>query len=203
MSEDAKSYRVRPAGDSPDWSRAETQFLSPCAWSPNPPPSVSLQALWQPDALLVRLCSDAPPTRAVNTAPGSPVWQDSCLECFLGGEQGYYVNLEANANSALLAAVGPDRHDRRPLVTLELFAPAVRSAPCGSGWEAVFTVSSGLLEAYFGFSPEPGETLRANFYACGDLTPAPYYAAWSPVRTEAPDFHRPEFFGTLLFCGEE
>ena len=203
MSDTPKLYRVRPSGERPDWEGAEKQFLSPCAWSPNPPPDVSLQALWKAEALLVRLCSDAPPARAVNREPNSPVWQDSCLECFLGGEYGYYVNLEANANSALLAAVGPDRHARQPLRTSPFSTPEVRSAPCSGGWEAVFTVPAGLLEAYFGFSPEPGETLRANFYACGDLTPRPYYAAWSPVNTPSPDFHRPEFFGTLLFCGEE
>ncbi len=57
---------------------------------------------------------------------------------------------------------------------------------------------AGTLEALFGLRLHEGLRLRANFYCCGDLTPRPCYAAWSPVLTPAPDFHRPEFFGTLI-----
>ncbi|MBO7233161.1 MAG: hypothetical protein J6V16_08435, partial [Bacteroidales bacterium] len=27
----------------------------------------------------------------------------------------------------------------------------------------------------------------------------PHYLSWQPINTEKPDFHRPEFFGTL-YC---
>ena len=39
--------------------------------------------------------------------------------------------------------------------------------------------------------------IRANFYKCGDKTAHPHFLSWSPVSTEKPDFHRPEFFGEL------
>ena len=41
-------------------------------------------------------------------------------------------------------------------------------------------------------------SLRANFYKCGDKTAHPHYLSWSPIHTEKPDFHRPEFFGELI-----
>ena len=41
--------------------------------------------------------------------------------------------------------------------------------------------------------------IRANFYKCGDKTAHPHYLSWSPIDTPKPDFHRPEFFGELLF----
>jgi hypothetical protein len=42
------------------------------------------------------------------------------------------------------------------------------------------------------------ESIRANFYKCGDKTAHPHYLSWSPIETPKPDFHRPEFFGELL-----
>ena len=108
-----KEMTVLRTGSVPDWEKAGVQPLLPCRWSPNPPPKVTVQALWREDALLIRLCSDAAPTRAVNTAPDSPVWEDSCLECFLSADGQYYMNLEGNANAAMLAAFGPDRHARQ------------------------------------------------------------------------------------------
>lgn len=41
-------------------------------------------------------------------------------------------------------------------------------------------------------------TMRGNFYKCADLTTVPHYLSWSPVGTPSPDFHRPEYFGTLV-----
>ena len=39
----------------------------------------------------------------------------------------------------------------------------------------------------------------ANFYKCGDLTVNKHYLAWQPVGTERPDYHRPEYFGPMVF----
>ena len=188
-----------PFSPSADWSSAPSLPLTPCVWSPHAPPEVQVQALWQTDALLVRLLSAAPPARAVVTQDDGRVWEDSCLEFFFADEgSGRYVNLEANANGALLAAVGKSRHERQLLASLPLVRPAVRCAPCGAGWEAVFRIPAAALRTLFGLTLQPGLTLRVNAYACGDQTPSPYYAALFPVQTESPDFHRPEFFGQLL-----
>ena len=42
-------------------------------------------------------------------------------------------------------------------------------------------------------------TANANFYKCGDETQKPHYLSWNPVKTSKPDFHRPEYFGKLIF----
>ena len=181
------------------WDLAEKQALSPCVWSPTPPPFVTMQALWQPGkALSFRLESEAPPSRAENREADSPVWQDDCLECFFTLDGLNYVNMEANANGALLSAVGPDRSCRTPLAHMALPRPTVRCKPRSGGWEAVFSVSAETLRQLFGKELAAGLCVRANFYACGDLTPRPYYAAWSRVDTPTPDFHRPDFFGSLV-----
>ena len=40
---------------------------------------------------------------------------------------------------------------------------------------------------------------RGNFYKCGNMLPKRHYLSWAPVKTPAPDFHRPEFFGPIDF----
>ena len=42
-------------------------------------------------------------------------------------------------------------------------------------------------------------TLKANVYKCGDKTEHPHYLAWNRVEAPAPDFHRPECFGEMIF----
>ena len=57
------------------------------------------------------------------------------------------------------------------------------------------------LEVPFDLICEGGkapERLQANLYKCGDKTAVPHFLSWNPVEVPAPDFHRPEFFGTLI-----
>lgn len=183
----------------PDWSTLPRLALLPCRWSPNPPPT-AYAALCRTEAgLLVRLESLAPPARAVNTEPDSPVWEDSCLEFFFSLDGETYVNLEGNANAALRASVGPDRHRRRLLRELGVPLPRAEAAVESERWSLQLEIPAPLFPALFGCELESGLRMTGNFYSCGDLTPAPHYAAWNEVATEKPDFHRPEYFGLLLF----
>lgn len=192
-----KNYTVLHAAGSPDWDAVPVAVLLPCRWSPNPPPAAEARAVWTQEALTVRLESFAAPTRAENTAPDSPVWEDSCLEFFFTADGRTYINLEGNAKGALRASIGPDRHDRRLLRELGASLPRVEAEAASDRWALTLVIPAALFETLLGVSLRPGLSLGANFYSCGDKTPAPHYAAWNPVETETPDFHRPEFFGEL------
>ncbi|MDR1500312.1 MAG: hypothetical protein LBI58_04965, partial [Tannerellaceae bacterium] len=41
--------------------------------------------------------------------------------------------------------------------------------------------------------------ILANFCKCADATLSPHYLSWSPINSLRPDFHKPEFFGELIF----
>ncbi len=148
-------------------------------------------------------CAETEP-RAVYRQYMDPVYTDSCLEFFadwLG--DGRYINMEMNANGTLLSCIGTDRHARTPIAEMTeegyIFPVSARRLP--DRWYVLATVPTDLLAAILGVpEPEvgPGFTFRGNFYKCGDDTAIPHYGMWSPVETEAPDFHRPEFFGTLV-----
>jgi len=184
-----------------DWTKSEKQSIDQCTWSPNEAPAATVQALClEGEALCFRLESTALPSRAENTAPDSAVWEDSCLECFLSFDSKSYVNLESNANSALRASVGTERHGRKFLKDMSIPMPKPQAKLLENGWEMVFTVPFVTVEAIWGVKVESGLSFTGNFYSCGDKTPKPHFASWNFIDTPAPDFHRPEFFGKLTIA---
>ena len=188
-----------PCLETIDWALTEAQAISQCAWSPNAAPAATVQGLYLKDSALVfRLVSHALPSRAVNTEPDSSVWEDSCLECFFSFDGSNYVNLESNANSALRASFGSGRHGRTFLKDMDIVMPTAQAKKLENTWEMTFTISLDTIESLWGRRPQSGNSFTANFYSCGDKTPAPHFAAWNAVETETPDFHRPEFFGKII-----
>ena len=120
-----KEYII-PCVESIDWRLAEAQALEECAWSPNKAPRAEMQALYlKGEALLFRVTSFEKPSRADATEADGAVWEDSCLECFFSFDGTRYVNLEANANSALRASFGPERHGRAFLRLMDIAMPTV------------------------------------------------------------------------------
>ena len=43
------------------------------------------------------------------------------------------------------------------------------------------------------------KTARANFFKCADKAAHPHFLSWNPIDVPSPDFHRPDFFGELIF----
>jgi hypothetical protein len=70
----------------------------------------------------------------------------------------------------------------------------------GASWSVAYRLPLALFAKLYGEDIQPGRRAAANFYKCGDDTAVPHYGAWSPVKTASPDFHRPEFFGELVFA---
>ncbi|WP_455497350.1 carbohydrate-binding family 9-like protein [Coprobacter sp.] len=143
---------------------------------------------------------------ALNSEDNSPVWQDSCVEFFvqIPGETEYY-NFEFNCIGAALAA----KRQSREIYTHfspEKMARIGRYASAGRkpfqemqgifAWELLVTIPFDLI----GVDPKSlPEKLYANFFKCADNSSLPHYLSWSPIKTENPDFHRPEFFGEICF----
>ena len=44
-----------------------------------------------------------------------------------------------------------------------------------------------------------GLVANANFYKCADDAAQKHYLSWNPIKTERPNFHQPQFFGTVVF----
>jgi len=139
-----------------------------------------------------------------------PVYKDSCVEFFIDAfpeSRLGYVNFETNAAGTLLAAFGPDRFNRKPLWPEDLGGFDVSASVAGpldgehggDTWTLEYRVPLALFRKIYGLEVRPGHRAAANFYKCGDETEFPHYGAWSRVDTPSPDFHRPDFFGEVIF----
>ena len=142
----------------------------------------------------------------------SPVYKDSCVEMFIDPfpDKGLgYLNFETNAAGAMLLGFGPGRHGRVRVPADDLAGFRIQGSVAGAwdgpireaSWTVRYRVPQLLFRKYYADVLRPGTAGKANFYKCGDETEVPHYGAWSPPRVPAPDFHRPESFGSLVFSG--
>ncbi|MEN6560045.1 MAG: carbohydrate-binding family 9-like protein [Acidobacteriota bacterium] len=212
------SYTVRrvedfgydePAGE--PWDRLPWLRVEHYLWLTNGcRPRVEAQLGWSDRFLYVhfRVAEKPAPVRYAKFQ--DPVYKDSCVEFFIDAfpeKKLGYVNFEMNSAGALLAAFGPDRDHRSPLWPEDLAGMSVHAGAeawpgAGDNWTVWYNVPLELFRKLYGEAIVAGHLAAANFYKCGDETALPHYGAWSPVGTPKPDFHRPEFFGELVFGPE-
>jgi len=151
--------------------------------------------------------------RAVADKHQGPVCRDSCVEFFftpgMDVKKGYF-NLEMNCGGTMLfrfqvvprqgTDIGPAdierieiAHSLPRIVEPEIAAPTV--------WTVEYRLPTDILTK---FLPDdvmltPGAVWRANFFKCADRTSHPHWLTWSFIDRPKPDFHVPEYFGTLEF----
>ena len=151
--------------------------------------------------------------RAVTSQTNGEVWKDSCVEFFFAPNPDCpkaYFNLETNCCGILLAQyhTGPRQNSRSLNVddTLQIEIASSASGPIRNEiakpltWTLEYAVPFKMLSKYDGVvRPETGVIWKGNFYKCADKSSRPHWLAWSPIESSAPDFHLPQFFGTLEF----
>lgn len=184
--------------------RLESHPIGCVNWPESYPyaPRVSFRIAHSDDALAIMFEVEEEHIRAVTMDANGPVWEDSCVEFFVANPvgEGYY-NFEINSISTLLAAWRRSRseavHFEEELLSrVRHFGslPRARIDSRGEGqrWWMVEVIPFSLL----GLSRAP-QSLRCNFYKCGDGCRRPHFLSWSPVVAPQPDFHRPECFGVI------
>ena len=172
-------------------------------------PRMEFAAAHVGDALLLHYRVEEQSVRAVAMHDQDSVWEDSCAEFFcMPAPDGLYYNAECNCAGKLLLAAGKDRNARQPaprdvLQSIDRWASLgtepfdTRESP--TRWELALRLP---VTAFFKHDLKDFNGLHAlgNVYKCGDRLPEPHFISWSPITTETPDFHRPEFFGQMLFA---
>lgn len=145
--------------------------------------------------------------RAVAEKDQDAVWQDSCVEFFSQPNpiDGIYYNLECNCTGKILLAAG-DGRDNRERAPKEVTDSIMRWSSLGAEpfdekkqiteWEVALIVPKSF---YFLHEIESlsNMTIRANAYKCGDKLSVPHFVSLFSIKTNKPDFHRPEFFKEL------
>ncbi|MHB1483473.1 MAG: carbohydrate-binding family 9-like protein [Saccharofermentanales bacterium] len=129
------------------------------------------------------------------------VWEDSCMEFFVRpyDDDPRYVNFEMNPAGAMIMSIGADRNTRNPIIFKYKNELNLETKIEEGFWTVEFEVPFCMLNDIYG---KPADTIidkiYGNFYKCGDKTKYPHFGMWSDIDSEIPDFHRPEFFGTLV-----
>jgi hypothetical protein len=172
-------------------------------------PDVKLAIAYSDSEIFLRYYVSEDCFKAEMTEPNQNVYEDSCVEFFVSpAGDGIYYNFEFNGIGTCLLGTGTGRHDSRradPEIISRirrLSSVGTNPVPARTGkfeWTLTAAIS---FRAFFHHDIKDlkGKTFRANFYKCGDGLKVPHYVTWNPVSTESPDFHRPEFFGTIIFA---
>ena len=137
------------------------------------------------------------------------VSNDSCVEFFFDPQaDGNYYNFEFNCIGTPLLAYGPGRSDRQFVdeksiqeqiqVKSTLGTTSFKEQTGKHTWEMTLVIPAESLLHDEGLQLK-GLHAKANFYKCGNKTAEAHYLSWNPVKAERPDFHRPEYFGTVIF----
>ena len=184
---------------------------------PEHKPRTQAKLMYDNEYIYVIFCVEDKYVRAVANNYQDAVSQDSCVEFFFSpGEDisSGYFNIEINCGGVLLVrhtkivGGGGEKISRKfsadNCKRIEIYhsEPKIvepeKQKP--TTWIIEYKVPFDLLEDYCQISrPEAGVKWLANFYKCADMTSQPHWLTWSVVDHPMPQFHMPEFFGTLEF----
>lgn len=144
--------------------------------------------------------------RAAAMEDNGRVWEDSCCEMFIADPaDGTYYNFEMNCIGTLLAAKRTGREDARMFTAGQLSRTVRHTTLEKKPYDIsgrIFSWSVGLCVPFDLMGVDSGSlpaSLRGNFYKCADKSAHPHFLSWSPIDVPSPDFHRPDFFGELVF----
>ena len=172
-------------------------------------PNVAFRMAYAGDKILLNFQVEEDSVRAVAPEDNGRVWEDSCCEFFVSPtNDGTYYNIECNCAGTLLVGFGPGREGRQHLPA-DVLQKVGRWSSLGRQpfdervgkchWQMALVIPTSLFMHHPNLQLQ-GNSMRANFYKCGDKTQKPHFLSWYPIALPKPDFHCPPFFGTISFA---
>ncbi len=194
------TYTITKVSGDFDWSTIPEIPIDVVLWTDDYGIRATGQLCYDEENLYVHQRAVEADIRAENTEPLSPVYEDSCLEFFFmtDGSPNYF-NFEINPNGCLGAGYGPQKTDRIEAVrgdAADYFD--IHADRTADGWEVYYRIPLDyirLFEHDFRFKG----TMRGNMYKCGNKTFNKHYLSWTKIELDKPNFHCPEYFGSLIF----
>ena len=170
-------------------------------------PTVSFYLAHNNEVLFILYKVNEENARATVVKDNDAVWEDSCAEAFFATDinKGYF-NIEANCIGTVLVGYGKERDNRTHLddnriKTIKrvssLGKEIIGKEHVHGDWWLQLAIPFEILGV------TKGQTIRANFYKCGDKCKVPHFLSWQPIPTPQPDFHQPDFFAELILENPE
>ena len=207
--------QIAPANDSlaeieKVFATLEGERVACCNWLADYPytPEVNVKLFHNNDKLFIKFDVREKDIQAKVAEDQGRTWTDPCVEFFVSpqGNMDYY-NFECTCTGKLLLAWHPadEPKEAAPQEVLEsvLRHPSLGTEcfPLRTGehcWSVIEMIPATALFRS-GLTAWKGKKMTANFYKCGDELPTPHFISWAPIEWKEPSFHRPEFFGELVF----
>lgn len=171
-------------------------------------PEVTFGISYADQGILLHFKVKEESVRAKYGEDNGSVWTDSCVEFFsIPAQDGVYYNIECNCIGTVLVGAGPLRNGREhaPCEVTKLIKrwSSLGTTPFDerigeAEWEVALIIPYAVFFKHQ-LTSLAGNTIKANFYKCGDELQTPHFLSWNPIGIEKPDFHRPDFFGDLIF----
>src|SRR5690554_6012871 len=202
-----------------DWDKPQWRDIKPLVikkqMGPDPKfvPKVQAKLMYDADNIYGIFRVDDRYVRSIVREYNGNVSGDSCVEFFFAPDSNHplrYFNLEINAGGTPLIFYITKPMDQ--LIKLEAedieqieiahSLPAVVEPEITEPvtWFIEFSIPIKMLEKFSDVTrPKAGTVWKANFYKTGSRTSNPNYLTWSFVDNPRPNFHLPQFFGTLVF----
>jgi hypothetical protein len=219
----AQKYQVQKISEQPEinavWDKMPWKEIEPLQLKnymgdkPDHFPFTQAKVAYDHTAIYVIFRVEDRYVRAVADKNQGPVYMDSCVEFFFTPGQDIrkgYFNLEMNCGGTMLFhhQIEPrtdqtwlsEDHIRQVEVAHTLPRIVEPEIETDTTWIVEYRIPFSILGEYHSFpTPEAGTVWKANFYKCADKTSHPHWLTWAPVDFPTPNFHLPEFFGTLKF----
>lgn len=193
---------------SPEFLGLESNIIDELNWEEfNYKPKVDFQIFYSRQALYIKYDISEKSVLAKKHNTNDPVYKDSCVEFFISSGDGKYYNFEFNCIGTRYAGYGISREsretmDKKSVEQIRTYS-TLGSDPFDEiegdiSWSLIVEIPFNLFTDK-DIKSIRGSLIRANFYKCGDDMSEPHYVSWNSIRSENPDFHRPEFFGEINF----
>lgn len=199
-----RSYTIRKLGENSDWQSVPILSIDTPYLQTEKNVAAYAQIGYTDDALLLHMWIDVPHIRAEERGPYGVPCEDSCLEFFFRPvpDDDRYLNIEFNFNGCYYFGVGTGLQDLMRLIPegegADLFSHNITKTE--TGWEIFYRIPYSLIRRIFpNAKTEPGMEIRANCFACSDLSEVPYYLSWNPIEREPFTFHYSQSFGLMKF----
>lgn len=176
-------------------------------------PEVQAKMMYDDSSLYVIFKVNDRYVRSVVTEINGPVYEEPAVEFFFSPDPAFpdrYFNLEINCiGTPLMHYNDFSTKQRNPLdiedtkkveiahslqevVDTEITEPVT--------WTVEYRIPIEILKKYSKIIlPKPGAEWKANFYKIAEKGTNVHFLTWSPVGNPTPNFHLPQFFGTIIF----
>ena len=197
-------YIIKKAGpealsiDSPEWSRAEIIGINTLNWKEfDAGIHTEARVLYNEKGLFVKFVSDEHPVSVNCREFNGEVYEDSAVEFFFAPDNGSenYFNFEINAEGYALIGLGPGR-ERIRIYDTDPSLFDIQTTITDKGFEVFLFIPFTFIKKYF---DNISGTMKGNFQKCRETPPLTHFYSAFGIGTPEPDFHRPEYFKSLVF----